>query len=193
MITEPLFSSHRLKIYPWVKVELSDNDLDSGEKLLELREGESPVIRNWLADLIIMYVVDVGEYFHVIQNKDIPESVSMDELHEIAVTNLARDVEYVLRVTSFGYIITAGGDHEAGIICLDDRWRWLTEHLSDDLLVAIPAKDLVLILPKHDTQKMERFKEFIRNVFRDGDRLLSRALFEYKQSTEQWELIAQID
>jgi uncharacterized protein YtpQ (UPF0354 family) len=187
---DSLFASHRLKIYPWVKVALSDDDLRPGEMVMELDEEESPIMRAWLGDLIITYVFDLGDSFQLLQARDLPVDVSMDELHEIAVSNLDRDIGYVLRETNFGgYILTAGGDHEAGAICLQGKWQWLAEHLGDDLIVSIPAKDLVLILPQKDTGRLEAFKAFIVNAFQDGERLLSHGVFKYNRASGQWSLI----
>src|SRR6476620_206794 len=90
---ENLFSSHRLKIYPWVKVMLADNELSVDEKVMELDEQDSPIILNWLGDLIITYVFDLGDSFRLLQARDLPDDVSTHKLHEIAVSNLGRDIK----------------------------------------------------------------------------------------------------
>ena len=190
---ENLFLSHRLKIYPWVKVMLADNELSSDEKVMELDEQDSPIILNWLGDLIITYVFDLGDSFRLIQARDLPDDVTKHKLHEIAVSNLSRDIKYVLRETNFGgYLLIAGGDHEAGAICSPGLWKWIAEHLGEDLIVAIPAKDVVLILGQKDTDKLEAFKEFIVKVFLDGERLLSRGVFTYTRADEHWSFIEHV-
>ena len=190
---ENLFSSHRLKIYPWVKVMLADNELSVDEKVMELDEQDSPIILNWLGDLIITYVFDLGDSFRLLQARDLPDDVSRHKLHEIAVSNLGRDIKYELTDTNVGgFMLIAGGNHEAGAICLPGLWKWIAEHLGDDLIVAIPAKDVVLILRQKDTDKLEAFKELIVKIFLDGERLLSRVVFTYNRADEQWAFVEHV-
>jgi len=184
------FATHRDKLYPWVKVLLSDNDPRLNENVYGFKGDESPIFRNWLEDLIINYVFDMGDRFQVLLQRDLPSSVSENELHDIAVENLSRDVEFLLRDTNFGgYMLTAGGDHEAGSICLPEMWHWLAEHIGNSLIVAIPAKDLVLFVQKGDTDKINNLKIFVHDSFKEGERLLTRNIFEYSRDTAEWSIV----
>ena len=72
--------------------------------------------------------------------------------------------------TNFGgHGLIVGGDHEAGSICLPGIWDWLSEYLNDNLIVGIPAKDLVLIVPESDTDKISNLKIFVYEIFKTGE------------------------
>jgi uncharacterized protein YtpQ (UPF0354 family) len=183
------FERHKQKIYPWIKVTLSD-DQELTDNVLELTEEDSPIMKPWLGDLFITYVLDVGHSFEVIPKRDLPKSISEDQLHNIAIENLSRDIEFELLDTFFGgYMLTAGGNHEAGSICLPGVWEWLADHLGDSLCVAFPAKDLVLLVSKSDTDKIEGLKTFVRTTFKNGERLLTRNIFEYDKDTTKWTIV----
>jgi uncharacterized protein YtpQ (UPF0354 family) len=187
---DDFFTKHKDKLYPWIKVLLSENDLRLSENVVELKEDDQPVFKKWLGDLVINYVFDMGGSFQVLLNRDVPNTISADELHALAVENLNRDTKFTLHDTNFGgYMLTAGGNHEAGSICLPELWQWLTEHLGDSLVVAIPSKDLVLILPKTNTDKIENLKAFVQDIFKTGERLLTRNIFEYNKDTTEWTII----
>jgi len=187
------FAKHKDKLYPWVKVLLSDNEPQLTENVIELKEDESPIFRDWIDDLTISYVFDMGDSFQVLLKRDLPANISADELHAIAVENLDRDNEFMLRDTNFGgYMLTAGGNHEAGAICLPRVWQWLADHLNDSLVVGIPAKDLVLLVPKSDTDKVDSLKEFVQDIFIAGERLLTRNIFEYNKDTTEWSVVDRV-
>jgi uncharacterized protein YtpQ (UPF0354 family) len=187
------FERHKQKIYPWIKVTLSDDDQELTDNVLEVTEEDSPIMKPWLGDLFITYVIDVGHSFEVIPKRDLPKSISEDQLHSIAIENLSRDIEFELLDTSFGgYMLTAGGNHEASSICLLGMWEWLADHLGDSLCVAFPAKDLVIIVRKSDSDKIDNLKIFVHNTFKDGERLLTRNIFEYDRDTTEWRLVDRV-
>jgi uncharacterized protein YtpQ (UPF0354 family) len=122
--------------------------------------------------------------------KDLPVTISEDELHETAIANLNRDVTYTMQETNFGgYGLIAGGDHEAGSICLPGVWEWLSAHFNNNLIVAIPAKDLVWIVPENDTEGIDNLKIAVHEMFKVGDRLLTRHIFRFDKTTTKWSVI----
>lgn len=126
-------------------------------------------------DLVIFYVVDDGYDFGMLFKRDLPKHLTEEELHQIAVNNLERDIEYKLHETNFGgYGLIAGGNHEAGAICLPGIWNWLSEHIDNDLIVAVPAKDLVMMVPANDTDKISNLKIAVYETFKNGQRLLTK-------------------
>jgi uncharacterized protein YtpQ (UPF0354 family) len=190
---EAFFKADKGKIYPWVKVKVAEDDPSGMENVYEVIGDENPIFRNWLGDLLIMYAFDMGDRFQILMRRDLPKSIREDELHSIAVNNLNRDIEFKLRDTNFGgYMLTAGGDHEADSICLPGMWQWLADHIGDSLIVAIPAKDLVLIAPKSDTDKIDNLKIFVHEIFKSGERLLTRNIFEYNRDAAEWKIVDRV-
>ena len=188
--SDAFFTINKDKIYPWVKLQLADNEENPNEHVLELKGDENPIYRQWLGNLIIMYVFDTGSSFQIILQRDLPKSINENELHSIAISNLNRDIEFKLMDTTFGgHMLTAGGDHEAGAICLPEIWSWLAGQLNDSIIVAIPAKDLVLFVPKSDNDKINNLEIFVHEIFNDGERLLTRNLFEYNKDTAEWSIV----
>jgi uncharacterized protein YtpQ (UPF0354 family) len=187
---ESIIETHRNKIYPWVKVYFADDDPRNTPNQIEVTGEDSPIIRKWLGDLRILYVADMGNSFQVVLERDLPKNMKTEELHQLAVDNLNRDIEFKLYDTNFGgHGLIAGGDHEAGSICLPGMWDWLTEHLNDDLIVGIPAKDLVILVPESDSDKIVNLKIFVHEMFKNGERLLTKNIFRYDRQTKEWTIV----
>ena len=190
--SESVFETHKDKIYPWVKVTLSEEDEDPVQ--IELDEENSPIQNEWLGDLVVLYVADVGDRFEVLLERDLPNDISKEDLHELAVENLGRDVEFTLRETNFGgHGLIAGGNHEAAAICLPDMWEWLAEHLEDNLIVGIPSKDLVMMVPESEEGKINDLKNFVQEIFEDGERLLTKNIFKYDREAREWSIVDTVE
>lgn len=187
-MTEPILDTHKDKIYPWIKVFFTGDDDPRNTNIhIELTGEDEPIKKDWLGDLGILYVADMGDRFQVLLERDLPSDVTKDELHQLAAENLNRDIEFKLHDTNFGgHGLIAGGDHEAGSICLPGMWAWLAEHLNDNLIVGIPAKDLVVMVPAGEKEKIANLKIFVDDIFETGDRLLTRNIFRFDRETKEW-------
>lgn len=188
--TKSIFETHKYKIYPWIKGTFTDDDSRNTPTQITLTGDDSPISREWLGDLTIFYVADTGDSFQILLERDLPHDLSKEQLHNLAVDNLDRDVEFKLYETNVGVQgLIAGGDHEAGSICLPGLWGWLTEHLNDSLIVGVPAKDLVIMVPENDTDKIANLKIFVHEIFKEGERLLTRNIFRFERETKEWTIV----
>ena len=169
------FEEIRTQIYPWIKKAEPDDAEDTGTVIkMDLPE------KRFLADLIILFVADKGDRFEVLQRSHLPEGMTVDELYAIAVQNLADNVSFQLTPTSFdGYGIVAGGDHEAGALCLDFLWEFCANHIGESLIVAVPAKDMVLMVGQSQTEALAQMKQLSAQIIAGGERTLTEHLFLY--------------
>ena len=187
------FAEVRNKIYPWIKVMYAPNEeVPNSKHEIELKGQDEPITQEWLGNLSIFYVVDEGNSFNVLLKRDLPDSITISELHKIATTNLERDVEFKLNQTNFGAAgLIAGGNHEAGALCLPNVWEWCSNQYHDNLIVAVPAKDMVLMVPASDKEKIDSLKNFVTEFFKNGKRLLTKQLYLYDKSNGKWTIWGQ--
>lgn len=191
--TESQFDTYRDRIYPWIKVTFTYDETDQGSEPIALPQEDSPIVLPWLDDLTIFYAHDRGDDFRLLLIRDVPKDLSIDQLHEIAIENLNRDIEFNLNQADFGgYFLSAGGDHEAGSICIPGIWDWITDNLDDSVIVAIPAKDLVLIAPENDADTIANLKIFVHEIFKTGDRLLTKNIFRFDREGKGWTIVDRV-
>lgn len=189
------FEDIKDKIYPWIKVVYEPGEEVPNSTLeIELSKEESPVHQTWLGNLAIFYAVDEGDNFSLILDRDMPTDLTLDQLHDLSIINLDRDVEFRFNETVFGgYGLIAGGDHEAGSLCLDGIWHWCADQLQDNLVVAVPAKDMIMMVPASDNDKISKLKEFVIELFKDGERLLTKQLYLFDRIKNTWTLWGQAE
>lgn len=105
----------------------------------------------------------------------------------MALINLSREVEFELHKSHLGfYGLVAGGNHEAGAICLPGLWKQLATELNDNLVVVIPAKDLLFFSPEGDEAGILKMKESAAELFAKGERVLTKTIFKYHKETAEW-------
>jgi uncharacterized protein YtpQ (UPF0354 family) len=187
------FDEIKDKIYPWIKVVYEPNEeVPNSTQEIELKDEEQPIMQNWLGNLAIFYAVDEGDHFSLILKRDLPKNMTSEELHDISTTNLDRDIEFRFNETGFGgHGLIAGGDHEAGSLTLTGIWEWCADQIQDNLIVAIPAKDLIMMVPENDIDKIDALKSFVTEIFQDGERLLTKQLYHFDKSNSIWTLWGQ--
>ncbi|SBW09551.1 conserved hypothetical protein [uncultured delta proteobacterium] len=169
------FDDIRDRIFPWIKAAIPDT-ADGGP------EGEAPavglVVMDFLADLCITFAVDDGDAFSLLQWSDVPEDMDADALYALAKKNLAGQVEFNLTGTSYGgYGILAGGDHEAGALCLEFIWDAVAKEAGENLVVAVPAKDCLFMALASDAAQIEAMAAIAKDIFENGERTLTNTLF----------------
>ncbi len=187
------FDEVRNKIYPWIKVMYAPNEtVPNSKHEIELKGQDEPITQEWLGNLSIFYAVDEGNSFNLLLKRELPDSITVEELHKIATTNLERDVEFKFNQTNFGAAgLIAGGDHEAGALCLPSVWEWCSNQYHDNLIVAVPAKDMVLMVPASDKEKIDSLENFVTEFFKNGERLLTKQLYLYDKSNGKWTIWGQ--
>lgn len=176
------------KVYPWVKVAVPDSD-DSEEKTIRTMYVCLPT-REWLADLVILYVVDMGDRFQVVLYKNLPPEYDEQMLYEKACSNLIRDVEFTLQQTNYGASgVIAGGNHEAGALCIPEIWDSIADIIGEDFIISVPAKDIVTIVKVSDKEAFKSMKEHCLEIYNGGDRRLTKHLFLYSINEHKFSVI----
>ncbi|CAK7055316.1 MAG: hypothetical protein DELT_01192 [Desulfovibrio sp.] len=172
------------RIFPWIKTaEPAPEEKDENGETIAV----DLVVRPFMGDLVITFAVDTGEYFELLQQSDLPASMTADDLFVLAKKNMADQVEFNLTGTSYGgFGILAGGDHEAGALCLDFIWDYCAREIAKDLIVAAPARDCLFMAEADDTAQIEGLKTVATDIFENGDMPLTRTLFLFSAATREF-------
>lgn len=172
------------KVFPWIKTALPapEEKDESGEVF-----SANLVVRPFIGDLVITFAVDTGEYFELLQRDDLPAELDDDALFALAKKNMADQVEFNLTGTSYGgFGLLAGGDHEAGALCLDFIWDYCAREIAKDLVVAVPARDCLFMAEADDAEQIEGMKSIATDIFANGDSPLTKTLFLFNAATREF-------
>lgn len=190
------------KVYPrikknWAKNPLeavtimaSDNDFNNGTNGETSEFNNVPMFRI-MDSYVITLLQDMGSTYMYLSYENIPQEASLERLQQQAFENLQRDITYRMVESKVPevYGIIAGGDFEAESLCLTGIWADCSEKLQDDLLIAVPTKDVVLFTKASDKKAIRKMiklaqENLKRNQKESPALIFSPDIFYYNWDTK---------
>jgi uncharacterized protein YtpQ (UPF0354 family) len=134
------------------------------------------------AQLVILYAEDSPKNLRYLTPKDLQSAgIKREELKAMAVNNLRTIIPKIeVRGAQGVFMITAGGDYEASLLLFDDIWTGQKIAVSGDYVVAIPARDTLLVTGSNDKAGIAKIKEIAAGALKDAPYRLTGDLFVYR-------------
>lgn len=163
---------------------------DDPRLAVNLSRKDQPVVRSFLDNLHICYLVDKGQSYEYIQNFHLEEAeISANELHQIGLRNLERLVaQRTSRVQPYGnvYAFQMGGDFEASVMLLDEFWdKRFREFVVGQYAAVVPTRDILAFCDAHSDTAIEELKLVVSRVWPSGDHLISDKIYIRQNNTWQ--------
>lgn len=131
-------------------------------------------------DLVVVYAEDSeNRVRYMMSNEPLP--VPREQLRELALANLDRllpRIEMNLIEDGFAWF-SAGGDYEASLILFDGIWSGGKVAMDGDIVVAVPAKDVLLVTGSRNERGLAVMRELAAEYARQSYRLTD-TLFVYR-------------
>lgn len=181
-----LFENIKNHIYPWVKESLIDHKALNGKFI---SEKDTPIV-SFVGDLMIVFVIERGEdTYEILKDNMLPPDADIENIYRTACENLAKNVKFVISNTLYGgFGIIADGHHEASSLCLKQIWSMCADKLEDDLVIMVPAKDMVLFVPAGNQAQLEAMVAYGTEAYERNLDKISKKLLRFTR--EGKELIA---
>lgn len=178
-----LFQNIKHKIYPWVKEQLIDHKALNGKFI---SPKDTPII-SFVGDLMIIFVIERGEdTFEILKDNMLPPEISIEEVYHIACENLARDVKFVISNTMYGgFGILADGHHEASSLCFKHIWSMCVDKLGEDVIIMVPAKDMVLFVPASEQEQLKAMYDYGTEAYSRNRDHISTKLFRFTKEEKE--------
>jgi uncharacterized protein YtpQ (UPF0354 family) len=169
---------------PYLKPDLTG---ETGPTV-ELGLDDSPVLRNLGNGLLVAYIVDAGQSFKYVQNRDLSKAkASEDELHAKAMSNLLAFMGERTRMQQHGDIFAMflDGNFEASLVLVDQLWdESLVGYVPNGFVVAVPARDVLAFTDVKSAAGIADLRGLVGRLFPGGDHLISPDL--YKREPGRW-------
>lgn len=138
-------------------------------------------------DLIILYAEDTPRNIRYLGDQEL-EDLGVDRagLRATAIANLDRLLPEVQAQGDNGiYMLTADGNYEASLLLFDDIWNgdlWTTGSLpvTGEVVVAVPARDVLVVTGSRDAQGLAVLREIAGEVVAGDPYFLTDQLFIYR-------------
>ncbi len=177
------FDDFRDNIFPWIQRTSPLTGVPDDKEAVKT----GSMSRAFLADLRIFFAIDRQDHFELLQRSMLPPEMDDEALYALAKKNLTEQVEFTLTGTSYGGLgILAGGDHEAGALCLDFIWDAVVKTVGQDLVVAVPARDCLFMAVAADPDQVAAMTEISKGIFTSGEQVLTNTLFLFNADTRNF-------
>jgi uncharacterized protein YtpQ (UPF0354 family) len=169
----------RSRIIPVIKDRQWLLDL---QKTLKAQGDKAPehLSESFNDELIIVYAEDDPTRMrYLTTDEDI--GVGRAELRALAIENLRRILPKIeMRAGDHVFLVSAGGDYEASLLLLDEIWSGGQIKVNGEIVVAIPARDVLLVTGSRDRTGVRRVRELAAKLAAEGPYGLTDALFVYR-------------
>jgi uncharacterized protein YtpQ (UPF0354 family) len=153
------------------------------------KSGQEQVYEAYNDELVIFYAEDLPHGIRYLTNAGAEKwGLQRGSLRPLAVRNLRALLPEVQVLSSGGlYLISAGGNYEASLLLFETLWRERKLEVEGDYVVALPARDTLLVTGRDDWQGMRRVRETVAQVYPKAPYRLTDRLFV--RAGEKFELL----
>jgi hypothetical protein len=166
-----------LKAVAYLKVAEASS-LDSA---MTLPFMDSPVVKDFGNGLLATYVVDPGDHLSYVQHRHLTKAgISPEQLHEIAVRNLAALTYRNLQVRTYGniYAVLMGENFEASLIMVPEFWSdWYAEQVPNGAVAAFPARDILAFADSENVEGLNELRALCERGGNTVDHPLTKTLY----------------
>ena len=129
-------------------------------------------------ELYIFYAEDRETTITYLKKEDIAHiGKSLEDIKSKAIENLGELASSIERHGEIGdYMLTMGGNYESSLILLD-IWKKDNFPVDGDIVIGVPARDLIFVTGSNDKENIQRIKDKVKEVNDMGDHVVSNKLF----------------
>ena len=131
-------------------------------------------------ELVVVYAEDDPTRMrYLTTSEDI--GVGRQELRALAVENLKRILPKIeMRGDDHILLVSAGGDYEPSLLLIDEVWSGGQVKVNGDIVVAVPARDVLLVTGSRDRTGLKRIRELAAKFVAQAPYGLTDTLFVYR-------------
>jgi uncharacterized protein YtpQ (UPF0354 family) len=172
----------KARIVPVIK---DKNYLAEIQKSLAERGQKAPEFMDlheeYNSELWIFFAEDTPANMRFLSRKDLVAlDLDTNSVRAVAVKNLPALIPRPQLTESNGfYRLQAGGDYDASLLLLDKIWSTGQIQVDGEIVVAVPARDMLLITGSSNSVAVAKVRELAKNMAADAPYRLTPELFVY--------------
>lgn len=162
------------KIYPIIKGKTSNGTTPDLENI------DEPINVEFVDNLLIYFALDKDDSFAYINKNDLKNiGKQLDEIKTIAIDNL---IQYFSRkgvsIEGDENMLMVKFDHnmESSLLLVDSLWTQIIATLNDELIIAVPSRELLLITTKSNDTAINQLREGAIDLYSSGRYKLTQNL-----------------
>ena len=129
-------------------------------------------------ELFIFYARDLENSISYITKDDAAKfNLEVSNIRELSIDNLLNRVSIERHGANGYYMITAGGDYEAGLILAKSIWTEENFKVDGNIVIGVPSRDVLLITGSNNESGIETMKNKTDEIFNTSSYVISNSLF----------------
>jgi len=169
----------RTRIVPVIKDRAWLAELQARFK--QQNSSQQPVFDDLNNELVVVYAEDAANSTRYLSSSE-DIGVERSKLRALAVDNVMRLMPSIeMRQLDEGaFMITSHGDYGASLVLVDSIWSGDQIKVNGDIVVAVPAKDVVLATGSRDRKNLKAMRQLAHDLAK-GNYGLTDTLFVYRK------------
>jgi uncharacterized protein YtpQ (UPF0354 family) len=141
---------------------------------------QQPIFDDFNSELVVVYAEDTDKTTRYLSSSE-DLGVERGELKALSVDNLMRIMPRIeLRQLADGaYMMTSHAEYGSSLVLVDSIWSGDQIKVNGDIVVAVPAKDVILITGSHDIENLNTTRKLAGDLAKGRYGLLD-TLFVYR-------------
>ena len=133
-------------------------------------------------DLVILFAEDTEKNIRYLSEDELKKAgIKRDKLRDFAIGNLKKLLPDVhVERGALVSMVTAGGTYEASLLLLSDFWIAARLGIENDIVIAVPARDVLLVASSKNEAGIARLQELATEFAQDASYRLTDLLFVYR-------------
>jgi len=125
---------------------------------------------SFVEGLSIIYAEDTPSNIRYIEKASIEElGVDIATIPATAIVNLLAKLPDISVDGGEGlYMVIADGNYEASLLLVDDIWTHQNFDVAGDIVVALPARDVLLVSGTGNTEQLEQLQALAKQVYAES-------------------------
>ena len=150
-------------------------------------DAPAHIVEDFNEDLVIVYAEDTPRNTRYFSLKELEEAgVARKDLRGLALANLDRILpEVEIHAGENFSMLVAGGDYVPSLLLVDELWRSGQVKADGDIVVAVPARDMLLYTGSRNAKGIEELQKQARKVVEESSYSLTSQLFVYRDGRFQ--------
>lgn len=172
----------RARIVPVVKLRSWLDEVQAAAKAKGATTAPEVVYDDLNEQLIVAYAEDTPNTFRYVTPEQLEEiQLARSELRALAAANLQKILANVnVRPSQVMMNVKADGNYEASLIAVPEFWAKRATEVDGEIVVAIPARDYLLITGSKNAAGIAKMREVAARVARESPHKLTETLFVYR-------------
>jgi uncharacterized protein YtpQ (UPF0354 family) len=168
----------------------ADPAVDRADWVLPPDDPSTPVIDFLVGSLVVLYAFDLDDQFRMVTHHDL-DALGVDQaaLVTAASDNLIDrmgELQILERPDGCG-MLRLDGNLESSALLVPQLWRDIAGILSDEVIVAVPARDIVLFCGFGNERNREALSAARDRALAVGDHIMTKDLLRFHDDAWQIE------